>query len=333
MKNSRPGFNRCAAAALLALAAATCSAQSSAEPSSNCPPVAQPLSAEQIQSGLRDARDHGFLWRISKGGHSSWLFGTLHVAKLEWGFPGPAQREALAQSDTLALELDLLDPAMQQRMTNALAAAAKTPLPAPLQERIARRARVECLPPQALAALAPELQVAVLASLLGRRDGLDPAYGIDTFLAGWGHAAKLSVVSLETPEQQLAALLMGEPAQTLAMVGSSLDELESGRALATLRRLATIWADGDLTELLRYEAWCECTKTAADRAAMVRMLDDRNPALADSIAALHGAGQRVFAAVGSLHMLGPTGLPTLMAQRGYRVESIVDNHKPQETPP
>ena len=320
-------------AALTALVALLLCAGARAQATPDCPPTAQAPSPERIQAGRRDARDHGFLWRISKGGHSSWLFGTLHVAKLEWGFPGPAQREALAQSDTLALELDLLDPAMQQRMANALAAAAKTPLPAPLQERIARRARVECLPPQALAALAPELQVAVLASLLGRRDGLDPAYGIDTFLAGWGHAAKLSVVSLETPEQQLAALLMGEPAQTLAMVGSSLDELESGRALATLRRLATIWADGDLTELLRYEAWCECTKTAADRAAMVRMLDDRNPALADSIAELHAVGQRVFAAVGSLHMIGPTGLPALMAQRGYRVESIVDNHKPQETPP
>jgi len=28
----------------------------------------------------------------------------------------------------------------------------------------------------------------------------------------------------------------------------------------------------------------------------------------------------VFAAVGSLHMIGPKGLPALLRQRGYRVE-------------
>jgi len=30
----------------------------------------------------------------------------------------------------------------------------------------------------------------------------------------------------------------------------------------------------------------------------------------------------VFAAVGSLHMIGPKGLPALLAERGYRIERI-----------
>ncbi|MEP7101728.1 MAG: TraB/GumN family protein [Burkholderiales bacterium] len=320
-------------AALVTVLATWLGASALAQTPPACPPVAREPSPEQLQAGLRDARDHGFLWRISKDGRSSWLFGTLHVAKLAWDFPGPAQREAMAQSDTVALEIDLLDPAMRQRMATALSAQPKTPLPPALQERLTRRVQAECLPPTALDALAPEMQVAVLSTLAGRRDGLDPVYGIDTVLAGWGRAAKKDMVSLETPELQLKMLQMQTPAETLEMVESSLDELESGRALVTLRRLARIWADGDLPDLLRYESWCECIKTHADRAAMVRMIDDRNPALADSIAELHAVGQRVFAAVGSLHMIGPTGLPTLMAQRGYRVERIVYKQNPQETSP
>ena len=63
-------------------------------------------------------------------------------------------------------------------------------------------------------------------------------------------------------------------------------------------------------------------KTRSDRAAMTRLLDDRNPALADAIDALHASGKRLFAAVGSLHMVGPGGLPARLAQRGYRVEHI-----------
>ena len=52
------------------------------------------------------------------------------------------------------------------------------------------------------------------------------------------------------------------------------------------------------------------------------MLDERNPLMADKIDALHAGGQSVFTAVGSLHMIGPQGLPTLMAKRGYRVERV-----------
>ena len=87
-----------------------------------------------------------------------------------------------------------------------------------------------------------------------------------------------------------------------------------------LNRIAEVWTDGDYAELSRYERWCDCMRTPAERAAMKRLLDDRNPALAAAIDALHAGGKQVFAAVGSLHMIGPSGLPALLRQRGYKVE-------------
>ena len=62
---------------------------------------------------------------------------------------------------------------------------------------------------------------------------------------------------------------------------------------------------------------------AEDRAFLRRVNDERNLGLAERIDTLHGAGQRVFAAVGALHMTGPQALPALMVQRGYAVERIV----------
>ena len=115
---------------------------------------------------------------------------------------------------------------------------------------------------------------------------------------------------------------MQNPVETIAFVEASLADLESGRARQTLGRITKVWADSNHAELARYDQWCECRETAADRDAMKRMLDDRNPALADRIEALHTGGKQVFAAVGSLHMIGPLGLPALMAQRGYRVERV-----------
>ncbi len=292
----------------------------------DCPPEAQAPSAEQVQAGMRAARDRGFLWRIDKDGRSAYLYGTLHVAKLAWTFPGPRVAQAMAASDTLALEIDLHDPDVLRSLVDGLAAAAANPmsepLPEPLRQRLARLAAAECLAPEAFNRLNPELQIGTLLSVAGRRDGLDPAYGIDNVLSGWGHATHKTVVSLETPAMQLRALLLPDAAERVSFVESSLDELESGRARPQLARMTQVWADGDLETLTRFEEWCECMKTGSDRAAMARLLDDRNPALADAIDALHASGKRVFAAVGSLHMVGPGGLPALLVQRGYRVEHI-----------
>ncbi len=57
-----------------------------------------------------------------------------------------------------------------------------------------------------------------------------------------------------------------------------------------LLRIARVWEQGRDDELARYEQWCDCADTEADRAALKRLLDDRNPALADRIDALHAPG-------------------------------------------
>ena len=75
-----------------------------------------------------------------------------------------------------------------------------------------------------------------------------------------------------------------------------------------------------LDELDSYAPWCDCLKTALEREFMKRALDNRNGPLAERIAALHASGQTVFAAVGSLHMTGVQGLPSLLRQRGYQVD-------------
>jgi uncharacterized protein YbaP (TraB family) len=54
------------------------------------------------------ARDRGFLWRVTRDGHSSYLYGTLHVGRDTWLAAGPAMASALQNASTLALELDPL---------------------------------------------------------------------------------------------------------------------------------------------------------------------------------------------------------------------------------
>jgi uncharacterized protein YbaP (TraB family) len=289
----------------------------------DCPPVMQAPTASELRAAQREARDRGFLWRVVKDGRSSWLFGTIHVGKLPWAFAGPALARAFAGSDILALELDPLDPAVARQV----AAAAQLPpsddaLPAPLDERLQRQMAAACLDRELLRGQQPMMQLITLNLLSARRDALDVAFGQDLALARMARAAGRRVVSLETVEQQLAAVLPNDAAQARLQLEQGLQQLEDGRARSMLRRLASAWAEGDLATIERHAEWCDCANTDDERAQLKRLNDARNPHLADAIAALHAQGHSVLAAVGALHMTGPQALPRLLEQRGFKVQRV-----------
>lgn len=287
-----------------------------------CPPQPAPLSADDVQRGMRDAVDRGFLFRASKGGKTSWLYGTLHVARQTWMFPGPQVRSALQAVDKVALELDMLDPDIQRRLMTVLAAGPGQPtLTGPVQRRLRTQMDKACAG-QELAALKPEMQAVTLTVMVGRRAGLEPAYGIDGFLAGYARGLRKPVLSLETPEAQIGLLLQPTPAETEAFVGHALDELDSGQALPTLQRLAEAWARSDWAELSSYADWCRCVDSDDDKRLMRRLIDERNLAMAAQLQARHEAGEQLFVAVGALHMIGDEGLPALLKARGFDVQRI-----------
>jgi uncharacterized protein len=293
-----------------------------AETPAACPPVAQPPSAQQAQDGMKAARDRGFLWRLRKDGRTSYLYGTVHIAKLDWIYPGATLMSALRASDLIALELDVLDPDIVERLRVGMALQPDRALSGELAQRLKAQVKAACLPEQLVATMAPEMVATTLMVMAARRHGLDPAYAIDAAMAGLGRGLKKPVSSLETPELQLAILRGRTPEETQAVVEQVLAELESGRATPMLTRIAQLWAEGRFAELESYEKWCECLNTDEERAMHRRLLDDRNPALAERIDQLHRGGRQVFAAVGSLHMIGPLGLPALLRQRGYEVERV-----------
>lgn len=292
----------------LAVAAATCT-----------PPPLAPGAAPG-QTASRPAQDVGLLWRLSKDGRDSWLFGTIHVGKPAWSAPGPALRQALSRSDVVALEIDPADPQLAQRLHQATRAA--PPADAAQRARLQALADAACLPAGSLQGLHPMLQAVTLTLLQARHDGLDAAYAQELMLAAAARAAGLPVVALESVAQQVDALLPQDAQQMRRLLDESLDQLERGRAGPLLRRLAEAWAAGDLQMLERHAQWCECADTDEQRAWLRRLNDDRNPQLAAGIDALHARGHRVFAAVGALHMTGAQALPRLLQQRGYQVQRV-----------
>ena len=130
--------------ALLALWAPGLQAQAN-----DCPPVAGPPTPEQLQQGQAKARDRGALWKLHKDGRTSYLYGTAHVGQLEWVFPGPNLRQALRETEVLAVEVDVTAPDTQREMAEAQREAAPLTLSEEEQRRLDAQAKAACVPAQA----------------------------------------------------------------------------------------------------------------------------------------------------------------------------------------
>lgn len=281
-----------------------------------CPPPPPTATAQALKA---PPRDRGLLWRATRDGRISYLFGTLHVGKPEWRRLGPKTAAALRHADVLALEIDIQDPGVTEAMAQPRQAAE---LPDALQRRLHQALKHACVPPESMGDLHPVWQVSLLTMLEARWLGMDPAFAQEHLLAAQARGQGLPVVSLETLATQTQALIPEAEAESNQLLAQSLQQLEDHSGRRVLRKLARVWETGDLAALEDYERWCECGADAADRAFMRRLNDERNPRLADGIEARHAQGQRVFAAVGALHMTGPSALPRLLRERGFVVERI-----------
>ena len=281
-----------------------------------CPPSAVvPTQAELTEAG-RNARDHGALWRFEKDGRVGYLYGTIHIANLEWAMPGPTIGRALRDADTIAIEADPGDPA-----TGAGMAAPQKPheapsLPPELIARLRGQAARACEPWESLETMPPLMMITRLTLLDARWDGLHTDYSIEAVLASFARKTGKNLATLETVAIQRAAIVAGSPAEQAVEVDHRLTALENGSARKAMAVIANAWARGDLDALTRlYEP-------AEARVALERMAGSRNPAIAARIDELHREGRRLFAAAGVLHMIGAASLQKLLAERGFTLERV-----------
>ena len=287
-----------------------------------CPPPLQAPSVEQVKAAQQSAKDRGFLWEVSKAGRTSYLYGTIHVAKFEWVFPGPQLARAVRASDTMALELNLLDEETTQSIAQERTRLDKVPPPEAFTQWSRAKALELCLNASDLEKVRPEYQVMAITLAMARGYGLEPAYGIDAVLIQAGNKLGKTIEALETAQDQLLALRSSNAdiEESLAKGDFTAEEFERG--LHILVKLADAWAASDQATLDTYPQWCECLNSAMERQEMQRMVDDRNPKMAARIEALHSSGHNLFVAVGSLHLIGDKGLPALLAQKGFAVKRI-----------
>ena len=288
----------------------------------SCPAPVQPPTQEQMGEMMKAAKDRGALWTIAKDGRTSYLYGTIHIGRMEWAFPGPKLMSALMNTGVLAIEVDITAPDTRQEMMAAMAAAPQLTLADADRARLARLAESECLPPGALDALHPVMQAISYSSLIGRRDGLHADFAQEFMLMGFAKAADRPVISLESIGLQMDVLIPDDAATARMAFDETLHELEAPDARSKLQHTADVWERGDLEAMDTIEEACQCQPTPQQREFYLAMNDGRNPGLARRIAEEHAKGVPVLAAVGILHMTGDKAIPKLLAEMGFEVTRV-----------
>jgi uncharacterized protein len=279
----------------------------------SCPPPPLPLERQMEYVRNAPAMNAGFLWRVEKDGRTSWLYGTMHFNHIDYTKPGSQIMISLRSSDVLALEINL---------QNQLTAPTSVPLPTiqlsdGQKDRLRKAYAKDCLAGNAVGMLAAGATSPLLITQ-AQRLGLFSGFSPDSRLAQIAQRSGKPIVSLETVEQQIAALAPSSQAEFDQSFEATLTHFESGKMQAELLQLYNSWRQNDWPAIVKLEQ----DMTANQPAFAERLLNERNLRMVEKIHALHQEGKRLFVAVGALHMAGTTALPKLLRDKGYDVRFV-----------
>lgn len=258
------------------------------------------------------------LWAIEDrdGAKRGWLFGTIHALPDGAQWETPTLARVIHDAGLLVVEVRDLDP---QRTAAVFTRLAKDEPVPPLAERLPAGTRAD---------LADALE--------GKDISVDQLDGLET----WAAALALSRLA-GTPEvangvdKAIIARFAGRPIAELEgaadqlAIFDSLPERDQRRLLAAVlaerqdpatdaRALSQAWLAGDLAQLERVTR----RGLLADPRLYEALAAGRNRAWASKLVPMLESGRRPLVAVGTAHMLGPDGLPALLAAKGYRVRRI-----------
>ena len=294
------------------------------------------LPAQQaVRADIRSGHSHGALFRISRDGEMAYLFGTIHVGATSFYPLAPQVSEALAEATQLVLELDTradaaFDQAVARHASYADGDHIRNHVSADTLRRLVRALHAVGIPLSDVGHLKPWLLANMLIGIALEQNGFQRAHGNESFLLDAVQARGAGLAELESADYQLSLFdTLGE-VDAESYLREALDDLSSGSAMKKARAVIDAWSSGDAHALDALIPATIGAGTVTSDFTRRTLLDRRNPEMAQRIGHIMKDGKVSFVGVGLLHLLGPNGLPQLLAQRGYRVERMVQASAPKD---
>lgn len=263
----------------------------------------------------------GLAWTVhGENGGTVYLVGTVHAAN-EAFYPLPQPVDAaFERSEVLVMEVDpaLLDG---QAMATVVAQLGLLPPGERLQDMLSaehwaaasRHAAASGVQPEVLDRFRPWFAATIVAVSRIVAAGFNPELGMEQHFHRRADKG-MPLVALETPEEQMQMLAgLSLPAQLAFLESSLVDGFQD-----EVSGILDAWRVGDEDALLALSA------ESYDDSEEVyeRIIVARNRAWLPHIEAMVADGRTHFVAVGSMHLVGPDGVVTMLQERGYRVERL-----------
>jgi uncharacterized protein len=269
------------------------------------------------------------LWVVqSPSGGKIYLFGTVHLLRDDTQWRSPELEAAMKESQDLYLEI--------ADLSNIVAAATSVlkvgiDREHPLSTKISKDdvALLDTLAKRygmggeaAFEPMRPWLAYMMLSAMPALHSGYSAGNGVDLQIRKEFAAAGKPIYGFETFDVQ--AHLFSDLPESLqvTLLDTELKSMtrQAGAAASTaqLDSLVDAWNSGDEQRLATALQLEKLAKTPL----YAQMLTNRNKAWANILAARLKQPGTSFVSVGAAHLVGPEGVPALLAQMGYKVERV-----------
>jgi len=273
--------------------------------------------------------NRGALFKLEQGGHTAYLFGTIHVGAADFYPLEPRVTAALGEASVLALEIDPLgDQAAIARAVrdhgmarNGRGAVAEEISPA-YRPRLQQLLRRYAIAPETVAPMKPWMVASLLTISEFVALGYDPALAVDAWLSRQAKARQVRVVELESVAGQMMLFNRMSNAEQARFLEEGIAAIEDEEQAKQARDIVNAWRLADQDGLDAIARKAQEDDTFSGRFVQRVLLDQRNPTLAAGIASLLARERHSFAAIGVLHLVGKGNVPELLRKRGITVQRI-----------
>ena len=267
-----------------------------------------------------------FYWEATApNGGSLYLLGSVHIGDGRALELDPRVEGAWQRSDALVVEVDTraLSPVEALDVTNRYGLmptdqSLRDVVSPETYEALRVYLKKRSFPLEAANRMRPWLVAQVVSQLEYQAAGYDAANGVDAWFLK--RAGSKPIVELESIDEQtalFASLPNGLQEKLLREVLGDTEDF-----ISVTHAILHAWEQGDEATLA---ALVLGGRDDPDLAAFYeRVFTERNRRMTDRLAALAADGKARFVVVGAGHLIGPEGVPTLLAQRGFRVQRVSD---------
>ncbi|SBS35091.1 TraB family protein [Marinomonas aquimarina] len=280
-----------------------------------------------------------FMWKVQNQGATVYLVGSIHALTPDF-YPLPeAYQEAFASADRLAVELDpdSLDPYQSSRLVQS-----KMWLPKGItldqyltpdqQQTLKDFANDSDADYERLIRIRPWMLVEQLTQAQLKDSNYQAEYGIDLHFLKQAKQRELPILEIETLAQQISAIADTPFSAQLAMLTSSLEQMDDEDYMA---QMTEYWRQADPDGLYHF-VYQDVLETPQLKPMMEALLDQRNQRMADVISIYLGqspnALSTTFVVIGALHLSGPNSIVHELENKGYFVQQLFSTPSNEKSP-